>query len=46
MSPQTAANTVTMTAVHIVGLTCATLITLVVLPVFYLIFCEKLKWIK
>lgn len=35
-----------LTAVHIVGLTCATLITLVVLPVFYLIFCEKLKWIK
>ena len=35
-----------LTAVHIVGLTCATLITLVVLPVFYLVFCEKLKWIK
>ncbi len=35
-----------LTAVHIVGLTCATLVTLVVLPVFYLVFCEKLKWIK
>lgn len=35
-----------LTAVHIVGLTCATLVTLVVLPVFYLVFSEKLKWIK
>jgi multidrug efflux pump subunit AcrB len=35
-----------LTAVHIVGLTLATLITLVVLPVFYLVFCEKLKLIK
>ncbi len=35
-----------LTAVHIVGLTCATLLTLLVLPVVYLIFAERLKWIK
>lgn len=35
-----------LTAVHIVGLLCATVLTLVVLPVIYLVFCEKLKWIK
>lgn len=32
-------------AVHIVGLLCATSLTLVVLPVVYLVFCEKLRWI-
>lgn len=35
-----------LTAVHIVGLLCATLLTLIVLPVVYLIFVEKLKWIE
>lgn len=35
-----------LTAVHIVGLLCATLLTLVVLPVIYLVFAEKLKWIE
>jgi multidrug efflux pump subunit AcrB len=35
-----------LTAVHIVGLLCATGLTLVVLPVIYLLFTEKLKWIK
>jgi multidrug efflux pump subunit AcrB len=35
-----------LTAVHIVGLLCATVLTLIVLPVIYLIFAEKLKWIK
>jgi len=35
-----------LTAVHIVGLLCATGLTLVVLPVIYLLFAEKLKWIK
>ncbi|HVU25430.1 MAG TPA: efflux RND transporter permease subunit [Opitutus sp.] len=35
-----------LTAVHIVGLLCATMLTLVVLPVIYLVFAEKLKWIK
>lgn len=35
-----------LTAVHIVGLVCATVLTLFVLPVIYLVFCEKLKWIK
>ena len=34
-----------LTAVHIVGLLCATALTLVVLPVIYLVFAEKLKWI-
>lgn len=34
-----------LTAVHIVGLLCATVLTLVVLPVIYLIFAEKLGWI-
>jgi len=35
-----------LTAVHIVGLLCATVLTLVVLPVIYLVFAEKLKWIR
>jgi multidrug efflux pump subunit AcrB len=35
-----------LTAVHIVGLLCATGLTLVVLPVIYLLFAEKLKWIR
>lgn len=35
-----------LTAVHIFGLLFATLLTLVVLPVLYFIFCAKLKWIK
>ena len=35
-----------LTAVHIVGLLCATTLTLIVLPVVYLLFTEKLKWIK
>ncbi|MBL9204997.1 MAG: efflux RND transporter permease subunit [Opitutaceae bacterium] len=35
-----------LTAVHIVGLLCATVLTLVVLPVIYMIFTEKLKWIR
>lgn len=35
-----------LTAVHIFGLLFATLLTLVVLPVLYLIFCEKLRWIR
>ena len=35
-----------LTAVHIVGLLCATTLTLIVLPVVYLLCAEKLKWIK
>jgi multidrug efflux pump subunit AcrB len=35
-----------LTAVHIFGLLLATLLTLVVLPVLYHVFCAKLKWIK
>lgn len=35
-----------LTAVHIVGLLGATGLTLIVLPVIYLIFAEKLKWIR
>lgn len=35
-----------LTAVHIVGLLCATVLTLIVLPVIYLLFTEKLKWIR
>jgi multidrug efflux pump subunit AcrB len=34
-----------LTAVHIVGLLGATALTLIVLPVIYLVFAEKLKWI-
>jgi multidrug efflux pump subunit AcrB len=35
-----------LTAVHIFGLLLATLLTLLVLPVLYHVFCAKLKWIK
>lgn len=35
-----------LTAVHICGLLFATLLTLVMLPVLYYVFCEKLKRIK
>jgi len=35
-----------LTAVHIVGLLFATCLTLVVLPVVYLILAEKLRWIR
>jgi len=35
-----------LTAVHIVGLLSATALTLIVLPVVYLIFAEKLHWIR
>ena len=35
-----------LTAVHIFGLLCATLLTLVLLPVLYYLFCARLKWIK
>lgn len=35
-----------LTAVHIFGLLLATLLTLVVLPVLYHVFCARLKWIK
>ena len=35
-----------LTGVHIFGLLFATLLTLVVLPVLYYIFCAKLRWIK
>ena len=35
-----------LTAVHIFGLLFATLLTLVLLPVLYFIFCAKLRWIK
>jgi multidrug efflux pump subunit AcrB len=35
-----------LTAVHICGLLFATLLTLVMLPVLYYVFCAKLKWIK
>jgi multidrug efflux pump subunit AcrB len=35
-----------LTAVHIFGLLLATLLTLLLLPVLYYVFCAKLKWIK
>ncbi|MBK9139690.1 MAG: efflux RND transporter permease subunit [Verrucomicrobia bacterium] len=35
-----------LTAVHICGLLLATLLTLVMLPVLYYVFCARLKWIK
>lgn len=35
-----------LTAVHICGLLLATVLTLVVLPVLYYVFCAKLHWIK
>ena len=35
-----------LTAVHIFGLLGATVLTLVLLPVLYYIFCRKLRWIQ
>ena len=35
-----------LTAVHIFGLLVATVLTLLLLPVLYFVFCAKLKWIK
>ena len=35
-----------LTAVHIVGLLLATVLTLVMLPTLYYVFCAKLKFIK
>lgn len=35
-----------LTSVHIFGLLLATLLTLVVLPVLYHVFCARLKWIR
>jgi multidrug efflux pump subunit AcrB len=35
-----------LTAVHIFGLLFATLLTLVLLPVLYFLFCERLRWIR
>ena len=35
-----------LTAVHIFGLLLATILTLVLLPVLYFVFCTRLKWIK
>lgn len=35
-----------LTAVHIFGLLFATLLTLVLLPVLYYLFCARLKWIQ
>jgi multidrug efflux pump subunit AcrB len=35
-----------LTAVHICGLLLATILTLVLLPVLYFVFCARLKWIK
>lgn len=35
-----------LTAVHIFGLLLATLLTLVILPVLYYLFCARLKWIR
>ncbi len=35
-----------LTAVHIFGLLGATLLTLLLLPVLYYLFCARLKWIK
>jgi multidrug efflux pump subunit AcrB len=35
-----------LTAVHIFGLLLATVLTLILLPVVYYVFCAKLKLIK
>jgi len=35
-----------LTAVHICGLLLATVLTLVLLPILYYVFCAKLRWIK
>ncbi|HMJ04622.1 MAG TPA: efflux RND transporter permease subunit [Chthoniobacterales bacterium] len=35
-----------LTAVHIFGLLLATILTLLLLPVLYFVFCARLKWIK
>jgi multidrug efflux pump subunit AcrB len=35
-----------LTAVHIFGLLLATLLTLVLLPVLYYLFCARLKWVR
>ena len=35
-----------LTAVHICGLLLATVLTLVLLPILYFVFCAKLRWIK
>ncbi len=35
-----------LTAVHIFGLLLATILTLLLLPVLYFVFCTRLKWIK
>lgn len=35
-----------LTSVHIFGLLLATILTLLLLPVLYYVFCAKLKWIK
>jgi multidrug efflux pump subunit AcrB len=35
-----------LTAVHIFGLLLATVLTLLLLPVLYYVFCARLKWIK
>ncbi len=35
-----------LTSVHIVGLLLATLLTLIILPVWYYLFAERLKWIR
>ena len=40
------AMVIPLTAVHIFGLLFAVLLTLVLLPVLYFIFCAKLRWIK
>jgi multidrug efflux pump subunit AcrB len=39
-------RTLKLIAVHIFGLLFATMLTLVLLPVFYFIFCSKMKWIR
>jgi multidrug efflux pump subunit AcrB len=35
-----------LTAVHIFGLLLATVLTLLLLPVLYFVFCARLKWVK
>jgi multidrug efflux pump subunit AcrB len=35
-----------LTSVHIFGLLLATLLTLLLLPVLYFVFCTRLKWIR
>jgi multidrug efflux pump subunit AcrB len=35
-----------LTAVHIFGLLLATLLTLLLLPVLYFVFCDRLKWFE